>query len=128
MLATPGERGAGTSNSNLKNSAGAVKVWDQAAGRYSDAGLKCGLLMGDYSRSAINTSFNTGTVVGVGCNIFGEGGLQPKYIPSFSWGPGGKSSYKLDNALRDISNWKKLKNQSLLDDEIQTLKHIFEQP
>jgi UDP-N-acetylglucosamine diphosphorylase / glucose-1-phosphate thymidylyltransferase / UDP-N-acetylgalactosamine diphosphorylase / glucosamine-1-phosphate N-acetyltransferase / galactosamine-1-phosphate N-acetyltransferase len=122
--------GAGSSNSNLKNNAGPVKVWDQAGRQFTEAGLKCGLLMGDYSRSAINTSFNTGTVVGICCNVFGEG-LMPKYIPSFSWGAaahgtGAGACYEWEKALRDIANWKKLKNQSLRDDEIQTLKLIFE--
>jgi UDP-N-acetylglucosamine diphosphorylase/glucosamine-1-phosphate N-acetyltransferase len=122
--------GAGTSNSNLKNNAGRVKVWNPAAGKFIGAGLKCGLLIGDYSRAAINTSFNTGTVVGVCCNVFGEG-LTPKYIPHFSWGGFGSGNkegtkYELEKALRDIGNWKKLKNQSLTDAEIQTLKHIFD--
>jgi UDP-N-acetylglucosamine diphosphorylase/glucosamine-1-phosphate N-acetyltransferase len=115
--------GAGTSASNLKNTASDVKVWHPASGRYSNAGLKCGLLMADYSRSAINTSFNTGTVVGVCCNVFGET-IPPKYIPDFSWGA--HHRYEWDNALRDIGNWKKLKNQFLNEGEINTLKHIFE--
>jgi len=114
--------GAGTSNSNLKNNAGEVQVWN--AGQYISAGLKCGLLMGDYSRAAINTSFNTGTVVGVCCNVYGAG-LMPKYIPDFSWGVEYGPKYVFDKALQDIANWKKLKNQSLTDAEIQTLKHIF---
>ncbi|HMH22963.1 MAG TPA: hypothetical protein VK563_14350, partial [Puia sp.] len=117
--------GAGTSNSNLKNNAGAVRAWSQATQAFIPAGLKCGLLMGDYSRSAINTSFNTGTVTGACCNIFGEG-LTPKYIPSFSWGQHGTTRYKWDEALRDIASWKKLKNQTLTNAEIQILKHIFE--
>jgi UDP-N-acetylglucosamine diphosphorylase/glucosamine-1-phosphate N-acetyltransferase len=65
--------GAGTSSSNLKNNAGEVYVWNGYDDHKIVAGKKCGLLMGDYSRSAINTSFNTGTVTGVCCNIFGEG-------------------------------------------------------
>src|SRR2546422_10260678 len=52
--------GAGTSNSNIKNTAAIVKVWSNAKQDFIPAGLKCGLLMGDYSRSAINTAFNTG--------------------------------------------------------------------
>jgi len=126
--------GAGTSNSNLKNNAGEVKAWSPAAGKFLPVGLKCGLLMGDYSRSAINTSFDTGTVVGV-CAVLFEEDLSPKYIPNFSWGygrhrsPGGDTlavRYEWDKALRDIANWKKLKNQVLTDAEIRTLKHIFE--
>jgi UDP-N-acetylglucosamine diphosphorylase/glucosamine-1-phosphate N-acetyltransferase len=117
--------GAGTSNSNLKNNAGIVSAWDHASGKFIPAGQKCGLIMGDYSRSAINTSFNTGTVTGPCCNIFGEG-LTPKYIPGFSWGQDGATRYTWDKVIRDIANWKKLKNQSLTEAEIQTLKHIFE--
>jgi UDP-N-acetylglucosamine diphosphorylase/glucosamine-1-phosphate N-acetyltransferase len=116
--------GAGTSASNLKNNAGDVRVWHPASGGYLNAGLKCGLLMGDYSRAAINTSFDTGTVIGVCCNIFGDG-IPAKYIPDFSWGHDGTVRYELDKALRDIANWKKLKNQTVTDGQILTLKHIF---
>jgi UDP-N-acetylglucosamine diphosphorylase / glucose-1-phosphate thymidylyltransferase / UDP-N-acetylgalactosamine diphosphorylase / glucosamine-1-phosphate N-acetyltransferase / galactosamine-1-phosphate N-acetyltransferase len=118
--------GAGTSNSNLKNNAADVKVWNHVKKGYITAGTKCGLLMGDYSRSAINTSFNTGTVVGICANIFGEG-LTPKFIPSFTWGTKGLSSYEFDKAIADIGNWKKLKNKEITKEEISQLKHIFEQ-
>jgi UDP-N-acetylglucosamine diphosphorylase/glucosamine-1-phosphate N-acetyltransferase len=118
--------GAGTSNSNIKNTASEVNVWHFHTREYLKAGLKCGLLMGDYSRAAINTSFNTGTVVGVCANIFGEG-MPPKFIPSFTWGNKGLSLYEFEKALTDISNWKKLKNQVLTEEEITQLKHIFGQ-
>lgn len=118
--------GAGTSNSNIKNTATDVNVWNEGQQKFMDAGTKCGLMMGDYSRCSINTSFNTGTVVGVCCNVFGEG-LTPKYIPHFSWGINKNPKYKFEKALQDISNWKKLKNHILSDVEIQNLKHIFEQ-
>jgi len=114
--------GAGTSASNLKNNAGEVKVWHPATGTTISAGLKCGLLMADYSRCAINTSFNTGTVVGVCCNIYGQL-PPPKYVRDFSWGP--DQRYEWDKALRDIDSWKKLKNQSLTDTEMLSLSHIF---
>ena len=118
--------GAGTSASNLKNNASEVRVWHSASQSWLNAGLKCGLLMGDYSRCAINMSFDTGTVTGVCCNIFGTGAL-PKYIPDFSWGRDGSVRYEWDKAMRDIANWKKLKNQSLTGGQILTLKHIFDQ-
>ena len=118
--------GAGTSNSNIKNTASEVNVWHFHNREYMRAGLKCGLLMGDYSRAAINTSFNTGTVVGICANVFGDG-MPPKFIPSFTWGNKGLSLYEFEKALKDISNWKKLKNQSLTEEEITQLKHIFGQ-
>ncbi|HID96151.1 MAG TPA: transferase [Candidatus Latescibacteria bacterium] len=76
--------GAGTTNSDLKNNYGNVRVW--VDGELVDSGsMFVGLTMGDHSKSAINTSFNTGTVVGIACNIFGSG-MPPKFVPSFSWG------------------------------------------
>lgn len=117
--------GAGTSNSNLKNTAGIVQVWSEAEKQYLPAGYKCGVIMGDYSRTAINSSINTGSVIGVSCNVFGEG-LLPNIIPDFSWGCKGVK-YKTDKALVDIDNWKQLKQQSLSETEKQILLSIASQ-
>ncbi|MEO7801465.1 MAG: putative sugar nucleotidyl transferase [Ginsengibacter sp.] len=113
--------GAGTSNSNLKNTAGVVKAWKNKRQSFIEVGLKCGLLMGDYSRCAINTSFNTGTVVGVCSNIFGAG-FPAKYIPDFTWGI---ESYKFEKVIADIDNWKKLKGQLITETEIKLLTDIY---
>ncbi len=78
--------GADTNTSNLKNNYAQVKLWNYIKGAFIDTGLQfCGLMMGDHSKSGINTMFNTGTVVGVGANIFG-GGYPKTFLPSFSWG------------------------------------------
>lgn len=115
--------GAGTSNSNLKNNAGEVRI-STPKGQLA-AGHKCGILMGDYSRTMINTTLNTGTVVGVSCNVFGAG-LTPKYLSSFSWGNDGIDRYAFDKAVTDIQNWKKLKGKKLSQNEKSILKYIFE--
>jgi UDP-N-acetylglucosamine diphosphorylase/glucosamine-1-phosphate N-acetyltransferase len=115
--------GAGTSNSNLKNNASTVKIWSKKDNEFISVGNKCGLLMGDYSRCAINTSFNTGTVVGVCCSIFGSSSL-PKFIDNFSWG---NENYNFDKAIADIHNWKKLKSKEITETEIQSLKKIYQQ-
>jgi UDP-N-acetylglucosamine diphosphorylase / glucose-1-phosphate thymidylyltransferase / UDP-N-acetylgalactosamine diphosphorylase / glucosamine-1-phosphate N-acetyltransferase / galactosamine-1-phosphate N-acetyltransferase len=115
--------GAGTSNSNLKNNCGEVKYWVHADKKELSAGNKGGLLMGDYSKAAINTSFNTGTVAGVCCNVFAQG-LTPKYIPHFSWGADGITKYKLSNVLEDIDKWKQLKGFSITEKEIKILTDI----
>jgi len=117
--------GAGCSNSNLKNNAGEVMVYDHSSGEKISAGRKAGLMLGDYSRAAINTSFNTGTITGICCNIFGAG-LTPTYIPSFSWGAFSHQRYDFDQAVRDIQNWKQLKKQALTETEISRLRHIFD--
>lgn len=78
--------GADTNTSNLKNNYAAVKLWDYTKGGFANTGLQfCGLMMGDHSKCGINTMFNTGTVVGVGANIFGDG-YPRNFIPSFAWG------------------------------------------
>lgn len=114
--------GAGTTNSNMKNNASDVKVLTTKG--QVNAGKKCGVMMGDYSRTAINTSINTGTVIGVCCNVFGSG-LTPKYIPSFSWGSEGIKRYELEKAMMDIAAWKKLKNHTISDNEKSVLTYIF---
>lgn len=76
--------------------------------------------MGDYSRCAINTSFNTGTVVGVCCNIFGA--MPGKYVHHFSWG---QDRYIFEKALTDISNWKKMKGHELTLKETAFLKELY---
>ncbi len=76
--------GADTNNSDLKNNYGTIRV--MLNGREIDTGKRfLGLMMGDHSKTAINTMFNTGTIVGVSCNIFGAE-MPPKFVPSFSWG------------------------------------------
>lgn len=89
--------GADTNNSNLKNNYAEVKLWNYTMGRFESTGLQfCGLIMGDHSKCGINTMFNTGTVVGVAANIFGDG-FPRNFIPSFSWGGAqGMEIYKLN--------------------------------
>jgi UDP-N-acetylglucosamine diphosphorylase / glucose-1-phosphate thymidylyltransferase / UDP-N-acetylgalactosamine diphosphorylase / glucosamine-1-phosphate N-acetyltransferase / galactosamine-1-phosphate N-acetyltransferase len=117
--------GAGSTNSNMKNSGGFVKLWNPLSKTSINAGLKCGLMMGDYSRSAINTSFNTGTVVGPASHVFGNG-ATPSYLPSFSWGYE-HEVYDFERAVQHINKWKKLKGHVLGDEEIRQLKNIFDQ-
>ncbi|MDB5191212.1 MAG: glucose-phosphate thymidylyltransferase [Segetibacter sp.] len=117
--------GAGTSNSNVKNTGGKIKVWNYYKHEYVPSGTKCGLIMGDYSRTAINSSINTGTLIGICCNVFGEG-LTPKFIPDFTWGTKGLTKYEFDKAVQDILNWKRMKNKTLDERKLKVLKHIFD--
>lgn len=113
--------GAGTSNSNVKNTGGEITYYLDKSMKAQIAGNKAGLLMGDYSRTAINTSFNTGTVVGVCCNIFGQT-TPPKYVENFSWG---SDRYIFEKALNDIANWKKMKSQQLTNWEKELLHNLY---
>ncbi|MCW3464336.1 putative sugar nucleotidyl transferase [Chitinophaga nivalis] len=119
--------GANTSCSNLKNNVAPVRVWLEAKGTTAVAGLKCGVLMGDYSRCGINTMLNTGTVVGVSCNVFG-GSFPDKFLPSFSWGSTAEEGvYRLPEALRDAAAWMALKGSPLTAADNRILTAVYTQ-
>ena len=93
--------GAGTDASNLKNNYGEVAQWNYASNSYENTGLQfCGLMLGDHSKCSIGSMFNTGTVVGVCCNLFGAD-FHRSFIPSFSTGNRNKgySKYPIEKVL-----------------------------
>jgi UDP-N-acetylglucosamine diphosphorylase/glucosamine-1-phosphate N-acetyltransferase len=114
--------GAGTSNSNVKNTAGPIQIWDQYLKSWNTVGNKMGMLVGDYTRFAIHSSINTGAYIGVSANIYGNG-LLPKMIPNFSWGI--TKGYVLEKAIEDIHNWKKMKGFQISDAEKEVLTALF---
>lgn len=78
--------GALTTNSDLKNTYGTIRV-DLGSGE-EETGLRfVGLIMAEHGKSAIGTMFNTGTTVGFASNVFGQG-FPPKCLPNWSWGHG----------------------------------------
>jgi UDP-N-acetylglucosamine diphosphorylase / glucose-1-phosphate thymidylyltransferase / UDP-N-acetylgalactosamine diphosphorylase / glucosamine-1-phosphate N-acetyltransferase / galactosamine-1-phosphate N-acetyltransferase len=117
--------GAGTSNSNLKNTAGDICMSDFEGTTNEIIGNKCGVILGDYTRTAINSSINTASMFGICCNVFGEY-LLPKKLPNFSWGASTTTNYELQKAIKDISNWKMLKGKELTSAEKKVIEHIFE--
>ena len=117
--------GAGTSCSNLKNTGGKINVWDMHRNTFKAAGNKCGLLMGDYSKSAINTSFNSGTVTGICANIFDSAALTPKFIANFSWGIHTGQQYLLEKAISEIETWMKFKNRTLTSAQKMLIENLY---
>ena len=90
--------GADTNVSNLKNTYNTIQLWDYQRGDYTSSGLQfCGVLMGDHSKTAINTQINSGTTVGVFANLF-SAGFPSKYIPNFAWGASAEK-YRLEEAF-----------------------------
>lgn len=119
--------GADTNCSNLKNNYDEVKVWDEAANKSIKTGLVfCGLLMGDHSKCGINTMFNTGTVVGVSCNIYG-GSFPDKFIPSFSWGGSeGMVTYAFDRAMLTANKMMERRGKKLSQPELEMYQYLFQ--
>ncbi len=119
--------GADTNNSNLKNNYAEVKLWSYEKQGFAKTGLQfCGLVMGDHSKSGINTMFNTGTVVGVSANIFG-GNFPRNFIPSFSWGgSAGFTEYKMNKVNEVAQMVMERRNVAYDEKERKILQHVFD--
>jgi UDP-N-acetylglucosamine diphosphorylase/glucosamine-1-phosphate N-acetyltransferase len=118
--------GADTNASNLKNTYDEVKVWNYSSGRFEKSGQQfCGLIMGDHSKCGINTMFNTGTVVGVGCNLFGAG-FPRQFVPDFSWGGAqGFVTHKLDAVHKTAALVLPRRKREYGDFEKQVMEYAF---
>jgi len=120
--------GADSNNSNLKNNYEEVKLWSYEKEGFVKTGLQfCGLIMGDHSKCAINTMFNTGTVVGVSANIFGSG-FPRNFVPSFTWGGAqGFTTYITKKAFETARI--AMSRRSVVFDEVEAriLESVFEQ-
>jgi UDP-N-acetylglucosamine diphosphorylase/glucosamine-1-phosphate N-acetyltransferase len=119
--------GADTNNSNLKNNYEEVKLWNEKRKTFVKTGLQfCGLIMGDHSKCGINTMLNTGTVIGVSCNIYGAG-FPRNFIPSFSWGSAnGFMEYQLAKASDTASRVFARRNLAFNDIEKKILQAVFD--
>lgn len=118
--------GAGTVTSDLKNNYSSVKVY--VNGEPVDSGMQfVGVTIGDHSKTAINSTFNTGTVIGVSSNIFGTG-FPPKYVPSFSWGAAGETftTYNIEKALGVAGKVMIRRDIELSDQEEKLFRKIFD--
>ncbi|WP_159521956.1 GlmU family protein [Sunxiuqinia indica] len=119
--------GAGTNVSNLKNNYEPVKMWNYTTGRFYKTGLQFGgLIMGDHSKAGINSMFNTGTVVGVGCNIHGTG-FPRQFVPSFAdGGPGGFKLHQLKSVFSVAEKVMTRRNRELTEIDKQILTAVFD--
>lgn len=117
--------GADTNSSNLKNNYSKVEVYNYHKSSVIQTSQQfLGLIMGDHSKSGINTMFNTGTVVGVCANIVGAG-FPKKHIPSFSWSISEKiRPYDLEKAFETIDVVYARRNKKLSEREDKILRHI----
>lgn len=118
--------GADSNNSNLKNTYENIKLWNYADKSFIDTQLQfCGLIMGDHSKCGINTMFNTGTVIGIGANIFGAG-FQRNFIQSFAWGGVSKmEKYNYKRAMNTTNEVFKRRNREFNETEKELLTHVY---
>ena len=119
--------GALTTNSDLKNDYSTVSLY--VGGESVDSGdLKVGAFIGDHTKTGLATLFNTGTIVGVMCNILPAGELLPRYIPSFSATFGGTLSrgLGLKKLLATARHAVQRRKVALTDADVAMFEHIYE--
>lgn len=119
--------GADTNNSNLKNNYAMVKLWSYETQRFEPTGLQfCGLMMGDHSKTAINTVINTGTVIGVSVNLY-SAGFPRNFIPSYSWGgANGFTTYRTNKAFETAVAAMERRGVEFNEIDERMLNHVFE--
>jgi UDP-N-acetylglucosamine diphosphorylase/glucosamine-1-phosphate N-acetyltransferase len=119
--------GADSNTSNLKNNYSLIRSWSYEQADEIATGLQfMGVTMGDHSKCAINTMFNTATVVGVSCNIFG-GGFPKKFIPSFSWGAvDGTVLFELNKAKEAANAMMARRGVTLTEGDHLIFEHLFD--
>ena len=117
--------GADTNNSDLKNNYSSISVILNK--QKIETGKRfLGTIIGDHSKTAINTMINTGSIIGVCCNIFG-GDFPPKYIPSFSWGgSAGLQDYHFDKAIEVAQIVMERRNIIFTDNHLKLFKAVRE--
>ena len=120
--------GAATDASNLKNNYGKLRLWNYEQERFTKTDLQfCGLMMGDFSRCSIHSTFNTATVVGICANLFGSG-FPRTFLPSFSYGGAqGLKTYTFNKAVEANAAMMERREQALTDLDTAILAEVFEQ-
>jgi UDP-N-acetylglucosamine diphosphorylase/glucosamine-1-phosphate N-acetyltransferase len=74
--------GAGTHTSDLRNDYDTVKVYVNGQ-RRSTGRTKVGTYIGDHTKTALATLFNTGSAIGAFVSLVPSGPLMPPVVPSF---------------------------------------------
>jgi len=90
--------GAMTTNSDLKNTYGTIRVVLEGLGQVDSGILKLGCFLADHVKLGIGLHLNGGAVIGTGSNIYGVH-FAPKTIPPFTWGGEVFREYRIDGMI-----------------------------
>jgi UDP-N-acetylglucosamine diphosphorylase/glucosamine-1-phosphate N-acetyltransferase len=117
--------GAGTITSNLKNTYGNITLEFPNKRNIATGKQFIGSLIGDHSKTAIGTTLNSGTVIGV-LSTIATAGFPPKFIDNFSWIQADiRENVILSKALSVMEHVKSRRNQPMIDTEIEILTSLY---
>lgn len=117
--------GALTTTSDLKNNYSSIRM--TIMDRSIDTGMKfLGAIIGDHTKLGIGTLLSTGSILGVGCNLYG-GGLMPRFVSDFVWGsPDSYQNYDLDKFLATAENVMKRREEALSLHDTAMLRAVYQ--
>lgn len=120
--------GADTNNSDLKNNYKTVSIYFYPQNKKIDSKNHfLGVIIGDHSKTGINSTINTGTIIGIGCSLFGAD-LIKNHIPSFNIGTGTRFiEYFLEEFLDTAVLVKKRRGLKFSDSEKELYSKIHKQ-
>lgn len=118
--------GAGSTASNLKNNFKTIRLWDEWSQQYEETGLQfCGLFMGDYATSAVNTSFNTATWVGAGARVLGAEFPPVRIKPFVQGGSAGFKNLPIQEVTESARRFFALKKMEFTESEKNLIEQAF---
>lgn len=119
--------GADTNNSDLKNTYKSISYYSYQHKQKIDSGsMFLGCIIGDHVKLGINSTINTGAVIGTGSNLWGRD-LISDFIPEFSWGEASSlSEYRFDAFLQTALVVKSRRDLKLSEPEIRLLRKLSE--
>ncbi len=120
--------GADSNTSNLKNNYGFVRIQDWETKKPYNVGFQFfGTVMGDHSKTSINSMLSTGTTCGVSSNIF-TSDFPKKYIPSFTWLDGKENPvFRFNKALEVMKAMMSRRGVVLTEEYENMMRRIFEE-
>lgn len=116
--------GAMTTNSDLKNTYGTIRIGVEGQGQIDSGVLKLGCFLADHVKLGIGLHLNGGSVIGTGSNIFGVH-FAPKTIPPFTWGGETFHEYRIDSMIDVTRKVMGRRKKELSEREENMLREVF---
>jgi UDP-N-acetylglucosamine diphosphorylase / glucose-1-phosphate thymidylyltransferase / UDP-N-acetylgalactosamine diphosphorylase / glucosamine-1-phosphate N-acetyltransferase / galactosamine-1-phosphate N-acetyltransferase len=117
--------GAGTSTSDLKNTYGTVRVYYRGA-RVETGMQFLGSIIGDFAKSAVNTSLFTGKIVGASSMLYGTVTTNVPCFSNYARSIGQVTELGLDQALTTQKRMFARRNVEQTPADMELMRRVFE--
>jgi hypothetical protein len=113
-----------TTNSDLKNTYGSIKVLLEGLGQIDSGVLKLGCFLADHVKLGIGMHLTGGAVLGTGSSLFGIH-MVPKNVPPFTWGSEVFYEYQIDRMIAVADKVMRRRKVELTPQQETMLRTVF---